>query len=128
MSLHRSLRPMAALLAAAASASALANSTPQTLPFTQDWTADQVTTDDDWSSVPGVEGFLGQNITTATNGADPQTLLGVSAVANDLDVVNNATTLTQGGVLEVRSQPAASPNPVMALQGSGTADAPYLLI
>ena len=114
----------AAIAPLAISNNARADTVPQTLPFLQDWSVDQITANDDWSGVPGVEGFLGQNITTVTNGADPQLLLGVSSAANDLDVVNNATNLTAGGVLEVRSLA----DPTIALQGSGTADAPYLLI
>jgi predicted extracellular nuclease len=108
------------------SASAFADSTPQSLPFTQNWTnTTLITVNDNWSLVPGVEGFLGQDITTAT-GTDPQTLTGTSAAANDLDVVANQTTpktSSFGGVGEFEIA-----NPTIALAGSGTADAPYLLI
>src|SRR5262245_58354428 len=57
--------------------------------FSQDW-ADSglITTNDIWDNVPSILGFLGQDITTAT-GTDPQTLLGTSGVANDLDVIAN---------------------------------------
>ena len=48
-----------------------ANSTAQALPFNQDWTnTGLITTDNDWTGVPGVSGFLGANI--AVTGADPQ--------------------------------------------------------
>ncbi|MFT3743309.1 MAG: hypothetical protein QM785_03340 [Pyrinomonadaceae bacterium] len=89
------------------------NSTAQTLPFSQDWTnTGLITTNDDWSGVPGVEGYLGQDITTGT-GVDPQTLLTTSGVANDLDVVaNQAATATNGGVLEVETSIA---NPTIAI-------------
>ena len=102
-----------------------ADGTPQPLPFTQDWTnPGLITTNDNWDGVLGIQGFLGQDITTAT-GADPQTLLGTSAVANDLDVIANQTNtgITNGGVAEF-----AITNPTIALQGSGTADAPYILL
>ena len=75
--------------------------------------------------MPGVQGFLGQGITGAT-GADPQLLLGTSAEVNDLDVIANQTnpnTLATGGVAEF-----ALANPTIALNGSGTADAPYILL
>jgi hypothetical protein len=103
-----------------------ANNTPQTLPFSQNWTANLITANDDWSPVPGIEGFLGQDITTAT-GVDPQTLLTTSTAANDLDVIANQAnpnTLTSGGVAEFDG----IPNPTIALQGSGTADAPHVII
>ncbi len=103
-----------------------ADNTAQTLPFAQNWTnVGLITTNDNWSGVLGIEGYLGQDIAAGT-GADPQTVLGTSTVANDLDVVANQTapnTVTSGGVAEFEIE-----NPVVALQGSGTADAPYLLI
>ena len=113
------------LLSLATIVPAAANNTAQTLPFSQDWSNRSLITDsDDWSGVPGVVGFLGQNITTAID-ADPQLLLGESAVANDADVIANQTNLaiTNGGVAEWDIS-----DPVVALQGSATGDAPYLLI
>ncbi|MGH8051554.1 MAG: Calx-beta domain-containing protein [Arenimonas sp.] len=104
---------------------AFADSTAQTLPFSQDWTnTGLITANDNWSGVPGIEGYLGQDITTAT-GTNPQTLLTSSVVANDLTVLANqsSTTITNGDVIEFQIT-----NPTIALQGSGTADAPYLLL
>ncbi len=105
---------------------ALADTTPQTLPFSQDWTnTGLITVNDNWTGVPGVQGFLGQDITTVT-GTDPQTLLGVSALANDVDVIANQAnpnTNTSGGVAEFEIT-----NPTVAFQGSGTADAPHLIL
>ncbi|WP_191280398.1 ExeM/NucH family extracellular endonuclease [Nocardioides flavus (ex Wang et al. 2016)] len=91
-----------------------------TFPYTQDWSdISLITANDDWSGVSGVQGYLGQNITTAT-GVDPQTLTGESAAADDTDVVANAAaTATNGGVVEVQGNS-------VAIQGSGTADAPYV--
>jgi predicted extracellular nuclease len=104
---------------------ALADTSAQALPFSQDWSsAGLITTNDDWSGVPGIEGYLGQGLTAST-GVDPQTLLSVSAEANDLDVIANQTNtgITNGGVAEFELT-----DPTIALQGSGTADAPYILI
>jgi len=102
-----------------------ANNTPQTLPFAQDWSnTGLITTNDDWSGVPGIEGYLGQDITTST-GTDPQTLTGTSAVANDLSVLANQTntSISNGDVIEFQIT-----DPTIGFQGSGTADAPYLLV
>lgn len=104
----------------------LFNNTVQSLPFTQDWaTTTLITVNDDWSGVAGIEGYLGQNITTGT-GVDPQTLLTVSLVANDLSVLANQanTSSTSGDVGEFDGLA----NPTIGLQGSGTADAPYIVI
>src|SRR5687768_4134550 len=71
--------------------SAQADNTAQSLPFSQNWTnTGLITANDSWSGVPGVVGFLGQDITTGT-GVDPQTLIGVSSVAGDVDVIANQT-------------------------------------
>src|SRR5215470_8132744 len=91
----------------------------------QDWSNPSlITTNDSWAGVPSIEGYLGQDITTTT-GADPRTLTGDSSVANDLDVIANqsSTAITNGGVAEFDG----IANPTVALQGSGTADAPYLI-
>lgn len=106
--------------------SVIADGTAQSLPFSQNWTnTSLITTNDDWSAVPGIVGYLGDYLPTTTpTGVDPQTILneGVTSV----DVIANQTnpnTLTAGGVAEFEIT-----NPVVALQGSGTADAPYILI
>ncbi|MBN1136164.1 MAG: DUF11 domain-containing protein [Anaerolineae bacterium] len=101
------------------------NSTPQPLPFSQDWTnTNLVTADDDWSGVPGVMGYRGDGLTGAT-GTDPQTLL-MDGTDTPVDVNANRTdpdTFITGGVSEFEIA-----DPVVALQGSGTADAPFLLV
>jgi hypothetical protein len=92
----------------------------------QDWSnTGQITTNDSWAGVPSIEGYLGQDITTAT-GTDPRTLTGDSSVANDLDVIANQsnTAITNGGVAEFDG----IANPTVAVQGSGTADAPHLIL
>jgi hypothetical protein len=117
---------VASIVATLVASSAFADTTPQTLPFTQNWTnTGLITIDDNWSGVPGIEGRRGDSITGGT-GTDPQTLL----AADDPGVVDvNANradpdTFLTGGVTEFDG----IGNPVVALSGSGTADAPYLLI
>ncbi len=98
----------------------------QTLPFSQNWTdVALITTDDSWTGVPGIVGFRGDD---ATAGSDvdlrtvTQDLTGspvdVNANRNDPDV------FTTGGVVEFDG----IPNPVVAMQGSGTADFPNLVL
>ncbi|MFH0866053.1 MAG: lamin tail domain-containing protein [Bacteroidota bacterium] len=91
--------------------------------FTQDWTnTGLITTNNDWSSVPGIIGYRGDGLTSST-GVDPQTVL-----ADSLTVVNinanqtSPSTFTSGGICEFEIT-----NPVVAFQGSGTADAPFLV-
>ncbi len=123
----RSVRHLLVVISSLLIAStAFADTTPQPLPFSQDWTnTGLITVDDNWSGVPGVEGHLGQNITTVSNGADPQLLLTDSALANDVDVIANLTSggATNGGVGEFHIT-----NPTIALQGSGTADVPHIIL
>ncbi|HEY0041670.1 MAG TPA: choice-of-anchor J domain-containing protein [Flavisolibacter sp.] len=96
--------------------------------FTQNWAnTGLITANDIWTGVPSIIGYLGQDITTSSSGANPQTLVTTSAIANDIDVIanqSNPNTQTSGGVAEFDG----IPNPVVALQGSGTADAPHLII
>ncbi|PKO14968.1 MAG: hypothetical protein CVU39_12905 [Chloroflexi bacterium HGW-Chloroflexi-10] len=109
-----------------AQAQPLENSTYHALSggaFAQDWSnANLITVDNDWSGVPGIQGFRGVEL-TGTAGADPQTIL-VSDTSGVIHVAPNRLNPgieTTGGVGEL-----AIANPVVALQGSGTADAPYL--
>jgi len=69
---------------------------------------------------------------TTVTATDPQTLLGTSAVASDLTVLANqaATNISNGDVGEFHTTSQAAPanaDSTIALQGSGTADAPYVL-
>lgn len=104
-----------------------ANNETASLPFTQDWSSiGLIVTNDDWSLVPAIIGYRGDNL-TAVNGVDPQTVLTGDDVAPVVDVIANATnpnTNTTGGVAEFESLA----NPTIALQGSATADAPYIKI
>ena len=61
-----------------------------------------------------------------STGVDPRTPDRRSAVANDIDVIANQTnpnTFTSGGVAEFQLA-----DPTIALQGSGTADAPHIVL
>ncbi len=95
--------------------------------FTQNWSnAGLITVNDNWSGVPAVEGYRGDDLTGGT-GTDPQTIVAFSGVPAGavLDVnANQASpnTFTTGGVAEF-----SIADPVVALQGSGTADAPFVI-
>ncbi len=110
---------------------ALADNTPQTLPYSQSWSSTgAITTDDSWSGVPGVTGYRGDALTTM-NDVDARTVTAPAVELSDtpagvVDVLaNQATPNTNntGGVAEFEIT-----DPVVALQGSGTADAPFILI
>jgi len=102
-----------------------ADNTPQTLPFAQDWTnIGLITANDDWSGVPGITGYRGDDLTSAT-GVDPQTIT-ADGTSSPVDVNANQTnpnTFSTGGVTEFHLT-----DPVVALTGSGTADAPFILL
>jgi len=108
-----------------------AGTVAQALPFSQNWTnAGLITTDDDWSHVPGITGYLGDYLpSSAPTAVDPRTLVqDFPTVA--VDVIANQTapnSLTTGGVAEFEAT-TTNPNPTIALNGSGTADAPFILI
>ena len=100
--------------------------TGQALPFSQSWTdTSQITTNNVWTGVPGIVGYLGDYSGGADTGVDPQTLLSdfsstaISVLANQTD----PNPLTSGGLGEFELA-----NPVVAFQGSGTADAPHIVI
>jgi endonuclease G len=103
-----------------------ANSTAQAIPFAQNWTnTGLITVLDDWNSVPGIIGYRGDNLTAAT-GTDPQTIL-VDGSGTPVNVWANQTdpnTFLSGGVAEFDTLP----NPSVALNGSGTADAPHIVL
>lgn len=107
---------------------AQADSTPQPLPFAQDWSnTGLITGNDIWIGVPGIVGYLGDFLPSSSpTGVNPQTVL-TDTAASAVDVIANQTnpnTLTAGGVAEFDTLA----NPVVALQGSGTADAPFVQV
>lgn len=92
--------------------------------LSQDWSdTGQITANDDWSGVPSIIGYRGDDVTSAT-GADPQLLTGDGTVTVDVNAnQTNPNTFTTGGVTEFELA-----NPTIALTGSGTADAPQLVL
>jgi hypothetical protein len=90
--------------------------------FAQNWTnTTLITADDDWSGVASIIGYRGDDLTAAT-GTNPQTITGTS---NVVDVIANQNTATSGsgGVGEFQLA-----DPTIGLQGSGTADAPHIVL
>ncbi|MEZ4884543.1 MAG: IPTL-CTERM sorting domain-containing protein [Chitinophagales bacterium] len=98
----------------------------EALPFSQDWTNPAlITMDDNWSGVAGIIGYRGDGLTGST-GTDPQTIL-VDGTATPVDIIANqgsTTGIATGGNIELDGLV----NPTVAFQGSGTANAPFLLI
>lgn len=116
-----------AALSMVAAVGALADGTYQSLPFANNWSAiGAITVNDDWSGVAGITGYLGDSdpLAAVTN-VDPRTLtadiptVAVDVIANQLNPATNIS----GGVGEFEIT-----DPTIALQGSGTADAPYILL
>jgi hypothetical protein len=103
-----------------------ADNTAQTLPFSQNWTnAGLITADDNWNNVPGIVGYRGDGLALGT-GVNPQTIV-VDGTNTPVDVNANETNpnaLDTGGVAEFDG----IANRTIALQGSGTADAPFIMI
>jgi len=101
------------------------NSTYQPLPFSQDWSnTSLLSADDDWSAVPGIIGYLGDAYpTTSVTNGNPDTVLMPMTTVDLLANKTTPNTLTNGGVAEFEIT-----NPVVALQGSGTADAPNIVL
>ena len=99
--------------------------TAQTLPFSQNWSdTGLITHNGDWNNVPGIIGYRGDGLTSAT-GTDPQTIL-ADGSTTPVDVTANQTNpnaYTSGGIVEFELT-----DPVVAFQGSGTASAPNLVI
>ena len=102
-----------------------ADTTPQPLPFSQNWFDwSLITQDDDWSGVPGIVGYRGDGLVN-TAGADPQTILADGAATPpDVDADEwSPNTLPPGGLAEFQIV-----NSSVALSGSDTADAAHLVL
>ncbi len=102
--------------------------------FQQNWSdTGLITTNGDWSGVPSLIGYRGDDpaIGTTTN-VDPRTLLAFVASQVDVNANNtdpeSTTTAQAGGIYEVESGGQSGGNPTIAFQGSGTADAPFVLL
>jgi predicted extracellular nuclease len=122
----RRIPSSALVLGLALAGAAAANDTPQATPFSQDWADPSlISANDDWSNVPGIVGYLGDINSGSPTGVDPQTLLADYATVSAVDVIAQAApSSTAGGVAEFDG----IADRVVALQGSGTADAPHLLL
>ncbi|ADB16009.1 autotransporter-associated beta strand repeat protein [Pirellula staleyi DSM 6068] len=93
--------------------------------FSQDWTnAGLITTNDDWSGVPSIIGYIGTGLASG-DGVDPQTVLADgSSTAVDVNANQaNPNGFGTGGVTEY-----AITDPTIALAGSGTANAPHIVL
>jgi uncharacterized protein len=102
-----------------------ATTAAQSLPYEQHWTdTTQIGANDDWSGVPGVVGYLGDDASTTANDIDPRTRTS-AAFSATVDVIANqtSTAITNGGVAEFQLT-----DPTIALQGSGAADAPNIVV
>ena len=100
----------------------------QTTILSQNWTnTSLISADDVWTGVPNIVGYRGDIATNPSAPFDPQAAqFLVDAVSTVIDVNqgrNDPNLFTSGGVTEFEIT-----NPVVALQGSGTADAPNLVI
>lgn len=110
-------------LARGGEGSFLINTVPQPVGFIQNWSnIGLITADDDWSGVAGIVGYRGDGL--ASTGDDPQTILSDgSATPVDVNANQTNTSSATGGISEFEIV-----DPVVALQGSGTADAPHIVI
>ena len=102
------------------------DNTPQTLPFSQNWTnTGLITANDNWTAVPGIIGYRGDAL-SASPGTNPQTIVadGSATPVNVIANQSNPNTNSTGGIAEFDG----IANPTIALQGSGTADAPHIVI
>jgi endonuclease I/methionine-rich copper-binding protein CopC len=93
-------------------------------PFAQNWSnTAQITTNNDWSGVPALEGYLSGDVSGAT-GIDPSTIVDMSSAS--LQVTPNIASLagfTAAGVIE-----AELGDPTIALQATNAADVVFVLL
>ncbi|MES2298714.1 MAG: cadherin domain-containing protein [Pseudomonadota bacterium] len=90
--------------------------------FSQTWTdITLLNVANDWSAVPSIMGFRGDGL--AASGKDPRLVVADSTVVNAIVNQTNPNTNSTGGIAEFQIADA-----VVALQGSGTAQAPGLVL
>ncbi|WLI90254.1 Ig-like domain-containing protein [Massilia sp. R2A-15] len=96
--------------------------------FFQDWSdLSQFTADNDWSHVASIVGYNGAGM-SGSPGRDAGALVADNPVSATPQLFfNRATTLSSGGVAEFHN-PNNSGNAVVGLQGSGTGQAPNLVL
>jgi len=103
-----------------------ADEKPLRPPVVEDWSdISRITKDNDWSAVPGFTGYRGDKL-AGKPGMSPQTIV-ADGLSTPMDVIANQkspNSLRTGGVAEFDG----IPNPTIALKGSGTASAPFLLL
>lgn len=117
---------LAFALVARVAPAAVADALYQPLPFAQDWSSTSaISVDDDWSGVPGIVGYFGNHGPYSISDVDPRTLV-LNVSASDTVVANRSdpNSFAGAGVAEFDG----IPNPVVAMQGSYKALAPYLQI
>ena len=92
--------------------------------FLQGFDPGLITTANDWSGVPSITGYLGDISAGTTAGINPTTLTGPALGA--VNVIPNTTSAnpSSGGVYEV----TIAGETMAAFNGSGTADAPSLVV
>lgn len=93
--------------------------------FLQNWSnTGLITTDDNWSGVPCIDGYRGDDAAAGT-GINPETILADYSGVLDVNANrNDPNTFATGGVTEFDG----IANPVVALKGSATADFPHLIV
>ena len=98
----------------------------QTPPFDESWSDPSlISVDDDWSDVPGIVGYRGDDLSTIPD----EDLRTIVADGSDTPVDVNANesdpdTLVEGGVIEFDGLP----DPTIALKGTETADVPHIVL
>jgi VCBS repeat-containing protein len=91
--------------------------------FFQDWSNTALlNATNDWSGVASIIGYRGDGLSSPA-GKDPALVTGDGTLVENAIVNQTNTSLSTGGVAEFQIA-----NPVVALQGSGTAQAPNLVL
>ncbi|HEY1043056.1 MAG TPA: Ig-like domain-containing protein, partial [Telluria sp.] len=91
--------------------------------FFQDWSnTGLIVTSDVWDGVPSIMGYRGDGMTSSTS-QNASAVLGDGTQVVDVNANLTATSSSTGGIAEFHLA-----DPVVALQGSGTARAPHLVL
>ncbi|WP_353217924.1 Ig-like domain-containing protein [Sandarakinorhabdus sp.] len=94
--------------------------------FLQDWSnAGLITANDDWSGVASITGYIG-DLSGTTGGRDARTLTAAGQLG-PVDVVANSANPNNGSLAGGVHEFAIT-NPTIGLNGSGTADAPNIVV
>ena len=92
--------------------------------FLQGFDPSLITAANDWSGVPSITGYLGDISAASTTGVNPTTLTGPALGAVNVTPNTSSGNPSGGGVYEV----TIAGDTMVALNGSGTADAPSLVV